>query len=444
MQSLGGGEYRVSLSSSDARPEGIYRGRVQLRMCADAGCAAPIANAQTTVSYTVRLGWKNPGDWETFQGNARHDGYVPVILDARRFQKIWEWQRGNPGTVLRGVNAVAIANGRVYVSEDGYFPSVISLYSLDESTGSQVWRQDWQSYPALNPPAVSDGRVYVATTGHQQTLLWSFDALTGEARSQAQFAGQWPHVLAPTVSDGTVYTNGGYYGGGVYAFSVADASLRWSRFAGDDDMTTPAVQDDKVYFYSGTSLNVYDAANGNSLASITDPYSPPQGYSHHGAPILGSPDNVVTFSGGAFSGRASSDVEQYDSRFIVNFSIANYAARWKSSRKYLTQPAVANGVVYAGSNNPKSFDAIDEATGQILWSWVPGVSDTEFHRNVVVTKNLAFVSTNAAVYAIDLVTRTPVWSYPVPGSIAISGDGTLVINQGARESTGKLHAFSLR
>ena len=92
-----------------------------------------------------------------------------------------------------------------------------------------------------------------------------------------------------------------------------------------------------------------------------------------------------------------------------------------------------------------SFDAINEATGEVLWSWVPsGNGDTSFHRNVVVTRNMVFVSTDVAVYALDLATRTPVWSYPKPGMLAISADRTLYIATGARESDGHLVAVKMK
>lgn len=180
-----------------------------------------------------------------------------------------------------------------------------------------------------------------------------------------------------------------------------------------------------MYQYDGAALTVIDVETGEQAASIPDPHDPPFDCSCHGAPVVGRPDSVATFSGGSFSGRASSSAEQYDSRRLVNFSVAQARTRWRTSRLYKTQPAVAKGVVYAGSNNPTSLDAIDEATGRVLWSWVPGPEDLSFHRNVVVTDNLLFVSTDRAVYAIDLETRRPVWSYPVPGMLAISGGGTL-------------------
>lgn len=442
---IDGREFRVQVRVADGLAEGNYRGYLELKTCLDEDCLSAIPRGTLYVAYEVKVDDPKKfvlGEWETFQRDAGHTGYVPATFRPSSFTYKWQWRRPTSGT-LGFINPVATAPGLVFVSDDEYFGSP-SLRALREDNGSEVWQQAFPNFPALNPPAASDGKVYVATTGHQQTFLWAFDANSGAPVFQNSFAGQWPHVLAPTIHGGRAYTNGGYYGGGVYAYDATGGDLRWSKFAGDDDMTTPAVDDSRVYYYSGTALLTYDIETGATLSSTPDPYAPGQGYSHHGAPMLGLPDSVTTFSGGAFSGRASSSVEQFDARSLINFSVDNNRARWRSSRAYITQPATAKGVVYAGSNSPKSFDAINEATGQILWSWVPPASDLKFHRNVVVTDNLVFVSTDRAIYALDLTTRQPVWSYPTPGMMAISGSGTLYIVEGAREPTGRLIAISLK
>jgi outer membrane protein assembly factor BamB len=437
--------FRVEVRVAAGLPEGRHTGYVELKACRDRACAIAIQRGTLYVPFEVMV--EDPanialGEWETFQRDAGHSGYVPAKFHPRAFAYKWEWRRPTSGT-LGFINAVATAPGLVFVSDDEYFGSP-ALRALRENDGSQVWQQTFQNYPALNPPAAANGKVYIATTGHQQTFLWAFNASTGSPVFQNTFAGQWPHVLAPTIRDGRVYTNGGYFGGGVYAYHDTTGDLQWSMFSGDDDMTTPAVDQSRAYYYDGTALVTYDTATGLRLSSINDPHNPEQGYSHHGAPMLGLADSVTSFSGGAFSGRASSSVEQYDTRPLINFSVANSAVRWRTARTYITQPATAKGVVYAGSNAPKSFDAIDEATGQVLWSWVPPPSDLRFHRNVVVTDNLVFVSTDRAVYAIDLATRQPVWSFPAPGMLAISGGGTLYIVEGAREPTGRLIAIALK
>lgn len=443
--SLAGGRYSVLLRTAPSLAVGEYNGVVTLRLCRESPCASAIAGTTVTVPYTVRVqgAASVTPDWQTHQGNAAHTGHVPVTLDPARFAYAWEWRRSTSG-VLGFINAVVTEGDRVFVTDDEYHGSLTSLYALNETDGSLAWRQDFINYPALNPPAVANGIVYTATTGHENTFLWAFRANDGTPVFRSAFAGQWPHVLAPTVRDGRVFTNGGYYGGGVYGYDATSGASLWSVFSGDDDMSTPAVDGHHVYHHSGNSLEVYSAATGVPVASITDPQVADSGYSYHGAPMLGSDDHIIAFSGGAFSGRASASTEQYGSRPLTNFSLAARAMRWRSNSTYLTAPAVANGVVYAGRNNPKSLDALDERTGQVLWSWPGTAQDTTFHRNVLVTNNLVFVSTDRAIHAIDLNTRQSVWSYPAPGMLAMSAGGTLYIVEGAREPTGRLIAIRLK
>jgi len=442
---LSRGRYSVQLATASGLAAGTHTGRLTLRLCTESPCVNVAPGATAQVAYTVVVAPRPWPEWGTFQGNAGHTGYVPVTLDPSKFNKAWEWRRPTTG-VLGFINPVVSEGGKVFVTEDEYAATTTSLYALNEADGTLAWQRSFTlaMRPALNPPAAAAGIVYTATTGHGDTYLWAFRASDGQPVFQSPFATQWGHLFAPTVAGGRVFTNGGYYGGGVYGFDAAAGTAQWSQFAGDDDMSTPALDGERAYFYSGTGLEVYSAASGQRLASIADPYAPGQGYSHHGAPMLGSPDHVISFSGGAFSGRASSSVEQFGSRPLVNFSVAGAAARWRTAAAYLTQPATARGVIYAGRNAPKSFDAIDEATGQVLWSWAGPATDAEFHRNVVVTDNLVFVSTERAVYAIDLATRAPVWSHPVPGMLAISAQGMLYIVEGAREGTGRLVAIRLK
>ncbi|MBA2491348.1 MAG: PQQ-binding-like beta-propeller repeat protein, partial [Gammaproteobacteria bacterium] len=198
--------------------------------------------------------------------------------------------------------------------------------------------------------------------------------------------------------------------------------LQWSRGAGDDGMSTPAVDASNVYHHSGTSLEIWNRFSGLPVASIPDPFASAFAYSYHGAPMIGSRANVVAFAG-AFSGRAGSNIEQYEQRVFSSFNIRAKTFEWATADAYITAPALANGVIYAARNDPMVLDAISEATGNVLWSWSPtGRGDTSFHRNVIVTNNLLFVSTDRAVYALDLATKKPVWNYPQPGMLALSAN----------------------
>lgn len=438
-----GSTFSFILTSVPEVPAGTHTGTIEVRACRDSACLEPYPGASAILGYTLNVA--AVADWETHQRDAAHRGYVPIRLNPARFATAWEWSREPDPEPIGGINAVVTSNGKVYVTKDVYFGQGI-LHALNENDGSEAWRVSFGAVPALNPPAVSNGQVYAATTGHYDTFLWAFNAETGAYLYKSAFDAQWPHVLAPTVFGDEVYTAGGYYGGTVYSFfSTVDGAYNWSHRAGDDDMFTPAVDDNYVYHHSGSALEMIDRATGATVATITDPFGSASGYSYHGAPMLGGRNNVFTFAGGAFSGRASSNVEQYEQRVFSSFNINAKTYEWSTSHAYLTAPAVANGVVYAARNSPMSLDAIDEATGQVLWSWVPnGNGDTSFHRNIVVTRNLLFVSTDQAVYALDLATKAPVWRFPSPGMLAISADRTLYIATGARESDGRLVAVKLK
>jgi len=83
-----------------------------------------------------------------------------------------------------------------------------------------------------------------------------------------------------------------------------------------------------------------------------------------------------------------------------------------------------------------------ETDGAVSWSWTPGDGSTQFCRNVIAPDSHLFVSTDRAVHAIDPTTRKSVWSIPVPGT-ALSANGTLLINEGCRESTGRMVAVRM-
>src|SRR5205814_7442920 len=113
------------------------------------------------------------------------------------------------------------------------------------------------------------------------------------------------------------------------------------------------------------------------------------------------------------------------------------------SSLYITQPALAHGLVFAGGNTPVELDALDETSGTQLWKWVPQDNSSQFCRNVIVTDSHVFVSTDRGIHAIDPSTHKTVWSFPVAGEMALSANGTLLINEGCRESTGRMVAVRM-
>ena len=386
-------------------------------------------------------------DWSTFQGNASHTGFVDVALDPARFAQIWTWSRpGGDNEPIGGINAVATASGKVFVTKDVYFGQA-QLFALDQATGVQQWTYAFGPMASAGPAAVSGGVVYASTTDPaEKCVTWAIDAASGAYKFKMAYDCQWSSYFAPTIFAGSVLTAS--QNGTVNVFSTSDGAVRWSASAGNYDQTTPAGDARYVYQYgatqAGAAMRVFDRDAGTLVATIADPFSTGfSGYSNFSASVLGSLGNVLSFSGGGFSGRAASSSEQFDSRVLVDYDVARKAVAWRSANAYLAHPAVAGGVVYAARNAPATLDALSETDGRLLWSWAAPAGNASMHRNVVVTRNLAFVSTDTSVYAIDLATHAAVWRYPQPGMLAISAAKVLYIATGATLSDGTLVAIRL-
>lgn len=434
----GSNSFELDVETQGSLDVGSYQDALSILACADVECSYEYPDSALSLELSIQV-FEAP-EWTTHQANASHNAYIPIWVDAENIEKIWEWDIGENDDPISGINMPVAGDGLVFLSTDVYNSSAY-IIALDESTGVESWRQGFGDVPALNPPALGEDNIFIATSGHDATKVWALDRRNGDLQFQSPFRSQWGNYLAPVVYDGQVFQTGGYYGGYTYAFSASTGDAIWEvESTSSSGMDSSAVDESFVYSYSNTELTKINRSSGIIEARITDPFGNTD-REHHGSPVIGSMDNVVVHSGGGFSGRASSNVEQYEDRIISSFDIIENSYQWSSSYAYKTHFAVANGVVYAGRGSSATLDAIDEKTGDILWSWVAPDGNSEFHRNIVVTKNLVFASTDKNIYAIDLNSHEVVWSYNEPGMIVISDSRNLFIATGMRQSDGRLSAF---
>lgn len=357
-------------------------------------------------------------DWSTFQGNSAHTGYVPAKLDPSLFTTRWQIPiTPVQGWLIPGVPSIATGNGVLYVS------GANQIKAISEVDGSALWSHDFSDlqYPSVNPPAVSKGVVYVAAGQQESTYLFAFDAATGSQVFKSPMSSQWENYFAPTPGAYGVYTNAGTYGG-LYGFK-RDGSLRFFASQEQQSMWTPAVDDTAVYAYTGY-LQVVDPRTGAVTHHIADDTFTNYTYEIGGSPVLGANGNVfvANYINAQLNGGNIGNT-------LLAFSLATDSIAWKVAGDYPTTPAYADGQLYAVNNKPFRLEVRAEAGGALDWSWSPP-GGTHFVSEVLLTKNLAFVSTEAATYAINRKTHKTVWSHPLPGKLALSKAGVLYI-QGA-------------
>jgi len=168
---------------------------VSFKVCLEISCEHVIGSSANIVAVTYDV--NQLAGWTTHQRNAQHNGYVPITLNSDNFAESWTWSRPSSTEPIGGINPVVAQDGKVVLSYDVYFGDAL-VVMLDEATGDKVWEANLGNMPALNPPAITEGKVWAATTGHEDTKLRAFDFNTGSQLHSSNFGGQWPHFFAPT------------------------------------------------------------------------------------------------------------------------------------------------------------------------------------------------------------------------------------------------------
>ncbi|MFV0624801.1 hypothetical protein ACBY01_12440 [Sphingomonas sp. ac-8] len=410
------GGYQVRLRPASTLAPGSYNGSVTFRLCREAACSTVYGGSTQVFTYKLTVGL---ADWTTFQRNAAHTGFVNTTLNPASFAKAWEWT--SEGST--GVSTIASFNGLAYAvtrDQDG----TSSVRALIAATGQPRWSYNLGRISDVSAPAIGNRKVFVTTlvSSSENNAIVPIDAETGQfVGPNAPFASQWSSFLAPTPYGEGLYMSAGYYGNVVYGYDYSALTYWYHEASGYIwDGQTPAVDADSVYYYSGTAIEVIDRATGALKQHLLDPFFQNSGYDYHGAPILGSNANVLAYSGHRGDGSPS---------VLVNWSKTTGAYAWRSADSYSTTPAVGGGIVYLARNNPGRLDALNESSGAPQWSWTPPAGE-RFVGNTVATRNLVFVSTDKAVYAIPTEgNHAPVWSGPTGGDMAITGDGMLIVRK---------------
>ncbi len=350
--------------------------------------------------------------WPMFQGNPAHTGYLPVSLAPGQFNVRWT---KNLGTIPGGafpVNPVAAGDGRVYATLQGYSNDA-QLFALRTSDGATLWTRAFANRPKVNPPSYVTGRVYLQTGNHSaDSWLWALDGSSGTTIFQSPVSEQWPRHYAPTVFNGRVYINGGYYGG-MYGFNGTNGDQLWFTELQHYDEWTPAVDATRAYAYVGEGLPglyIKKLLDGTDSAPgfIPDPDFEWDGWSMNLAPVLGA-HGVLAI---------------HDGR-LISFNPTAGTIGWQLKESFTGQPSVAGGRIYAVNNG--GLSVYDEASHTLLWSWAP--PSGAITQPMIVTDTHVLASTRNTVYAIDRTTHDSPWTFAAPdgyGQLAIA-DGKLFV-----------------
>lgn len=413
----GSQSFSAAVTTAANLQPGDYSSNLEVRLCFDdpSICSKPVAGSPWLMPLKVSV--KNAlnlkpiaavpglGAWSTYQGNASHTGYVDASFDASKFTRRFNIPTAN--SIKAEYNGIAVDNGKVFFIPVVYAGNPAELVAINEADGAVAWRASLGTVGVTAAPATGDGKVFVTTTGEQNGSLWIFDQKSGALLSRTPMQTQFLLNQAPTVLAGDAYSLTGDYGNGISKFSSLTPTVLWSGAMPQSDGYTPAVDANNVYGYARGKLRVLWASDGQLRWEADD-----AGYSSAGR-------NGRTV---ALTDRQAVIVE--GTRLIAFDTLMRMRA-WSVSNLYVGQPAVGNGLAYALAAGGSVLEARALEDGRLQWA-TESLGNYKL-TDVIVSRNLAFVSGGEMTFAIDLATHKVVWSYPRGGTLAVSSNGVLYI-----------------
>lgn len=417
--------YEFTLTTSPTLTTGHYAGSVEIRACVDKDCSAAYPVTTMSLPYTVDVKalstltaltrWPGVADWQNARRNAERSSYVPVTLDVSKFSRRWK-------SVVPGIDSYTIP---IVISADHVFvTSGRTLYALKESDGSVDWRRDFDIGYPYNPTGSGD-MVYVEMgSGNGSYTLHGLNAYTGKTgwSSTSLIPADY---MQPLLSSGKLLhaiSQGG--NSGVQAVDPLNGAPLW--FA---RMKSPAVQGNTMFSFD-QGLAVADAATGTLQKKIATDALIWNGrqYPYYLEPVAGAAGSVFGIT----------RVDNINTpKSLVNFNLAQNKVAWSKTGNYGDNFAYAEGVVYVINESTLMLEARAESDGALLWDWkVPSTQLAIGGTDILVTKNLVFVSYNQFTYALDLVTHKVVWQEPGAGLLSMSSNGVLYIGGRSGSVTG--------
>ncbi|MDD5338009.1 MAG: PQQ-binding-like beta-propeller repeat protein [Dehalococcoidales bacterium] len=290
------------------------------------------------------------------------DGYL-YTLDAQTGEIVWTFKTGS------WVEASPlVVDGIVYcASTDGNF------YALDAETGGKLWSFDTAS-SIRSTPAIADGVAYFGCDNYK---FYAVDLTTGlelwHMSTEGQITG------SPAVDKGIVLF--GSVGNMFYSLNAKSGDARIQFDAKTPVYSSPAIQNGIAYFTDGRGLFIamdITARNWwlenmfrnywNTLYAygLMPKPSPRSGF------IWGVALGVDTRSVSSPS-LAGNYAYVGSGTKLFSINVIGYNIQWEftTNGDVTSSPAVANGVVYVGSEDGHIY-AVDTTTGLLLWDYATG------------------------------------------------------------------------
>lgn len=284
------------------------------------------------------------------------------------------WKFTTNGAVI---SSPSVADGIVYVGSQDR-----NIYALGAWSGKLIWNFTTKN-SVESSPAVENGKVY---TGGDDGYVYCLDALTGNLVWKAFVNGDLPYTYgslvlksSPAVFGGRVYI--GSLDGILYALDADTGDVYWKFKTGGPILSSPAVVDGGVYFYSEEptigALYRLNAATGDLIWKQQLPYE-------------------YQFTGG---------------------------------NEMMGSPSIAAGMVFA-SSNLRTYYGINASTGDLVWKFTDPAAMEFIVSSPIYVNGALFIIDKFSITCLNATNGNTFWSFFTGDELYVSpsyADGKLYI-----------------
>jgi outer membrane protein assembly factor BamB len=343
-----------------------------------------------------------------------------------------------------------VANGVVYVATGAG-----SVIAFDAGTGTPIWRQQLGG-PITMTPVFDSGLLFVATHT-PPAQFFALEATTGTIVWQQSLVGA--ERGAPLTLNGVVYVpvSGGDPGmchqGGIYSFQELTGVPGWQWVVNSipndgGSVWSPVSYDGKNLVFGTGNTCTPGVANANTVVQLS-----PAGEQNWTTPAQVSSYVDDDFGGAALimpgrviaAGKNGMLYSLNDQTGAIEWAVRQTSIDGDGS---IGSPATNGSIIIAPSGfltdpntDPSAFVGGYDLNGNLLWQvpthdYVPG--------GAAITNDVAFVSIDDSVVALDVSSGEQLWSFPSPfdeffyASPAVVSSGVYAV-----DSIGAVYALSL-
>jgi len=177
------------------------------------------------------------------------DSYF-YALDAGSGREVWRFKTGEDPVIHNQVgiqSSVAVADGVVYFGcRDSKF------YAVDAATGKERWSYPNKGSWVISSPAVSEGKVYFATS--DSGLFHVLDAKSGTPLYSLDFK-RWVFFSSPAIAGGTLYI--GSHQGRLNAIDLEEQKVAWTFETDGSKKNGPAYTKDGTPNYEAAFFDFF-------------------------------------------------------------------------------------------------------------------------------------------------------------------------------------------